>query len=249
MCRAAFNGVCDVFLHTWSNLDKAAAFGERTQFRGRQCLKDCHLQRKLANRSAWPCVTELDQRLSLTAVRVERQTLHEAAWPQLWRTYFQGNPASAASVMSFAMNSASMQAGTRLMTSHSSSMHVRYAAALRMRSDFAVLQGDWALQFPTNATWDRVRRRANDPEAGSRQPELACCDHQRGKRYDFCFWSAPVKPLVRVVEHLDSLLGRDASSKTLLDCRTHLNRSRGAAVWMTEGFLLCAVDGERVRLT
>lgn len=248
MCRVAFDGACDIFLHTWSKLDKTAAFGERTKFRSRQCLKDCHLQRMLANRSAWPCVTQLDERLGLTAVRVERQTLHEAAWPQLWRTYFVGNPTSAEAVMSFAMSSASMQAGTHLMTTHSSSMHIRYAAAVRMRSDFAIMQGDWALQFPTRATWGKVLRRANHPNAASQRPELTCCDHERGKRYDFCFWSAPVQPLVRVVERLDSLLGRDASSKTLLDCREHLNRSRGATVWMTESFLLCAVDLVRVRL-
>ena len=125
-------------------------------------------------------------------------------------------------------------------------MHVRYQACVRMRSDFAQMQGEWAMQFPTRMTWDQVRRRADRPDASALQ--LTLCDHPRGKRIDFCFWSAPVKPLVLVVERLESLLGRDASSETLLDCRAHLNRTRGAAVWMTEGILFCAVDREGVRL-
>ena len=40
LCRRTFAGACDVFLHTWSRLDKAPDFGSRAQF-GSRCHGLC----------------------------------------------------------------------------------------------------------------------------------------------------------------------------------------------------------------
>jgi hypothetical protein len=243
-CRSAFSGSCDVFIHTWSRLDKAGEYGERLKF-GR-CMSECVRKRARANESSLPCVSALVERVQPSAVAIEQQELanssSEPGEPLAWSQYLAGLPgeASRVNVRNFAMNAASMAGGVRLMLDHAAAMRLGdYAAAIRMRADYGGLTDSQFLdQFLVSpAQWKSVRKRAE----WNHQQELYMCDHPRLKRIDVCFWSAPAAPLAQAVIATKEELHGDR----LLACRDYLNRSLRVPVF-TESILMCGMRAAHV---
>ena len=274
LCRRTFGGACDIFIHTWSRLDKAADFGSRAQFGGRchglcqlcqrcepgrSCPGECWSPRPNANASSWPCVGELTRRVSPAAVVVEAQPQRSAlpAPPPAWSHFlsYLGEDASANLVANFAMNSASIASGVRLMLRHAASMRISYDVAIRMRADFGGLASpDLTSQFlDTVQRWERVREvasrvRAADLQSHDASPPpsaagLVMCDRPRTKRIDFCFWSAPPAPLVRTV------LALEAELQALVpECQAYLNgtlRQEMRSIFQ-ESIMLCAMGAAGV---
>ena len=260
-CRHAFDGACDVFIHTWSRLDKPKQYGERLKFR--QCMNDCWMQRFAANTSTWPCMARIVERVNPTAVAIEEQDLQTTSYasaedengtstlPDEWRHYLPMIPeeTSLMAVKNFAMNTASMAGGVRLMLQHSRHMRVEYAAAVRMRADYGGLNtGGFRDQFMTTlAQWKSFRHKVRhhnnhlqsygDASTVRANGELCMCDRPRMKRMDFCFWSAPAAPLVGAVLAMEEeLIGPN-----LIKCREYLNHTLKLPVWFSESVVLCAM--------
>ena len=232
-CRAAFQGRCDVYLHTWDALEKAQEYGHRGTLHGNRCLKSCKSQRSLSNRSSWPCVAQLRSIISPVSVAVERQE-HE-------RREEDARAFGAETLKNFRMNTASMLSGVRLMTRYAKTMGREYAAAVRMRADYGGMRrSEFREQFLTSDGWMRIRQRADDAclrRAKRTANRLELCDKPRSRRVDFCFWSSPVGPLIRAVEALEDELSGNATSEAR--CQSYLNALRVAV--FSENILFCAM--------
>ena len=267
MCRSTFSAGCDVYIHTWSRLDKAVDFGDRVHFgsrchglcqicqrcvdHGLSCPEHCWSPRQLSNASSWPCIGELVRRISPAAVTVEEQPPRSALPqpPPDWRTFlrYASEEASVNLVANFAMNAASMESVVRLMLQHSASTHKTYSAAVRMRIDFGGLTSpDLSSQFLTSIQrWERVRDAALAPESESKATgqQLSMCDRPRVKRMDFCFFSAPPTPLVQ------SVLALKGEMAALVPaCQEYLNSTLHQEMdsIFQESILLCAMGSAGV---
>lgn len=191
LCRAHFD--CDVFLHTWSVLDRSTdVVRPGGTSRGDRAIASRHL------RSSWPCVHNLSIALNLTAAQVETQ-LPEADQPlsHVYAAYPRWMNAWAMS-----MNAATMAGGMALARRHAAAMGITYSAAVRMRADVGshhMKPAHFQEQFLSRVGWTNVARRASDLTAGylsaDRATELVTCGRPYLKRVDFCSWSVPPRPL------------------------------------------------------
>ena len=130
-CRAAFGAnSCDVFLATWSMLEKAPAY---SPVRRRHCSRGyCHWTRLAANDSAFPCVAAIHAAVGpLAGLLVERQDRADGhdADTRPW------NLVRGETLKNFRMNGASMSAGADLVRHHAQAMGHHYTALVRMRAD------------------------------------------------------------------------------------------------------------------
>ena len=257
-CRAAFDGRCDVFLHTWDRLDKGPEYPGGGPV-GRRCAAYCRQTMQQHNTSAWPCVTNLSTTLAPSAVAVEHQDriLDDDGDDAPWVNQ---------SLKGFRMNMAGMLGGLDLMERHAAAMGRAYDAVVRMRADVGCrkMRGrpDFREQFMTVEGWERVQRRAaavhNDSKelASHLRAQLDLCDRPRAKRTDFCLWSAPPTPMLRTMESFRGRLfdrlargapseGGAAAALPVPDCERYLSR-RGVTPFV-ENLLFCAAKQQGVR--
>ena len=148
---------CDIFLHTWSTLDKSEGYLPPH----RTCDKGCRMTLARHNRSSWPCVHRLfDNLTAISRSQGQNQLVFSAtvefqkpsagdgvAWSEMEK------------LDSFRMNVASMVGALRLMQQHTAAMGVEYAAAVRMRADlgdkFMRLRRDFSSQFLNHYGWNQ----------------------------------------------------------------------------------------------
>lgn len=232
-CRAVFDE-CDLFLHTWSSLDKAPEYAHGYNAT-RSCRGSCRWLAHAFNSSSLPCVAAISRAVGpLAAVTVERQ--EHAARPHAARTW---NNRTGETLANFRMNGASMVAGGSLVRRHAEAMNRSYAAAVRMRADIGssniAARGAFSSQFLNNRSWASVRWHANATlrRRGARAPgarsglQLFSCDRVgrrpslRQKRVDFCFWSAPAAPVLDVLQALRAELSGDEAREAA--CRAYLS--------------------------
>ena len=196
-CRSAFQGRCDIFVHTWDELQKTTR--EHLNSHGRRSV------------SAWQCAGQVAKVLRPTAMTVENQAVRAYNASPIDNTPFGD---SEELPLNFRMNTASMAGGISLMLSHAHTVGLRYTAAVRMRADlstprFQTLMPTWEGRdlFPTREAWWKIRTRAEQAANGSlpqaHAAELVSCRRPRNKRGDWCFWSTPPQPLLRTVLHLN----------------------------------------------
>lgn len=262
-CRSAFGGRCDVFLHTWSTLQKSAGYFEHGADHSHWNLslgRRMQLTRPTGvTRASEACVRTLRDRLAPTAVAIDTQpppTAAELARERPWG-------ASGENLLNMRRQIAGMRAGFNLMRE----LGRTYDAAVRMRADL----GDNRLgakhrgKFLTEAGWKVVSRRAALHARGQlgalRSSELVTCDRPRTHAMDFCLWSAPPAPLLRTAEALagasfDAIVHGGGGES----CAAYLNRTstpwlngssdaHGAAgvPLYSENILFCAMRAVGVR--
>ena len=181
LCREAFGGSCDVFLHTWDRLEKGDAYfptQQNSRCQGR-CAVALQAQRSAQRTSAWPCVLQLHQWITPTAVTVETQEPYPVAIDETRWNSFE-------TLKSFRQNAASMQRGVRLMLEHSKVMGIRYSAAVRMRGDLSstrMKQEKFRSQFLSSTGWRHIRRRADSAHTTlACDRELVTCGRPRAQR-------------------------------------------------------------------
>ena len=250
-CRKEFRE-CDIFLHTWDRLDKGQ------DYMPPRCRRwHCKQIAEQHNKSAWPCVTALSAALDpLAAVVVERQD-RELDDEALW-TFGPLNQ----SLRNFRMNTAAMVGGVDLVSRHAAAMNHTYAAIVRMRADVGSrkMRGkpEFHEQFLNANGWRRVGARAAEVEqhstlATSYDKELVLCDRPRLKRTDFCFWSSPAAPVLRVVEsfrgHAFTRLARarnESARGRPVACLDYLERNHAPPY--SENLLLCALHEHNLAL-
>ena len=197
-CRSAFQGRCDIFVHTWDELQKTT----------REHLNS-YLERGV---SAWPCAGQVAKVLRPTAMAVENQATRNGAYKAspIDNTPFGD---SQELPINFRMNTASMAGGLSLMLSHAQTIGLRYTAAVRMRADLSTPRFQTLMpahegrdHFPSREAWLKIRARAEQAANGSLPQadaaELVTCRRPRRARIDWCFWSTPPQPLLRTVLHL-----------------------------------------------
>jgi hypothetical protein len=257
MCRTAFGSDrCHIFLHTWATAQKVSSYWPNADShhpKGHHHNHDASntsearapgralsLTRPMARPpSSWPCVGELRKLMPLTAVSVEDQPPPPPSddGDHLLSRELSWGPAKE-NLLNMRMQLASMRGGLDLARRHASSVerHVRYTAVVRMRADIGDnrVGGGRLMQaelFPSRASWQAIRRRADLYVSGKldqrRANELVTCRHPRTKLTDFCQWSVPMGPLVRVV---DALSGDEFARTVFGDgrhesCLSFLNRT------------------------
>ena len=195
-CRSAFQGRCDIFVHTWDELQKTT----------REHLNS-YIGRSV---SAWPCAGRVAKVLRPTAMTVENQARAYNASP------VDNTPLGDAQELplNFRMNTASMAGGISLMLSHAHTMGLHYTAAVRMRADLSTTRFQTLLPafsgrdyFPTREAWLKIRARAEQAANGSLPQadaaKLVTCRRPHKARGDWCFWSTPPQPLLETVLHLN----------------------------------------------
>ena len=245
MCREAFHGRCDVFIYTWSTLEKAAA-PYNTQ--GRTLLAP-------SNSSSWACLEAVSRALEPTVVSAVVQPARPEVQPSMQSWGRLGE-----SLASFRMNSAAVIGGLDLMRSYASSMRVNYSAVARMRLDMGSRRWTrFGHVFLAPMGWANIRSRADEDARGGGQPglarEVSTCDVPRVKLTDFCMWSSPPAALLDAFEELrggrfdslilggggaapcDSLLNRSAPLRGLSD-RAKAERRQREQDEATNGSLL-----------
>ena len=163
-CRQAFGGRCDVFLHTWSRLEKPATDSSigRAGSNGQQALWPSVRHRlSLASVSSLSCVGDVARALSPSAVAVEEQVLgHHRA--ERWGAFGEN-------LHNFRMNAAGMAGGLALMERHAEAMNVTYSAAVRIRADLGDFEHSPAKQVSS------VARRSRVSDSGSGRATILPC--------------------------------------------------------------------------
>ena len=170
-CRSAFESRCDVFVHTWSTLSKAAPFNVHgsnlTAVLGAFATEGGH-NANATQASSWPCVGRVRDALSPAALSVEEQlppTEAELAAARPWGAVGEN-------LLNMRMQMASVLGGLELLGRHASAMSITYHAVVRMRADVGDAWGKKREEvFLSNAGWRTVRRRANALVRGEMSPE------------------------------------------------------------------------------
>jgi hypothetical protein len=253
-CRRAFDGNCDVFIHTWDRLGKSTRANVTSR-----CDCECSRERRLHNAASHACLLNLSAMIRPVATMLETQPLEDS------------DSQHATEVGSFAwnhnvfrMNAMSISAGVGLMTRHSILARRDYTAAVRLRADVGSRKirnrGVFREQFLNHEGWRIVRKAADTLERSKtrrglhprkneakekgrrRDNELFFCGNSpRKQRVDFCTWSVPPKALVQAVEALrderyDTLAANDSCRNTLLDTLR--------APIVPENMFLCAMHAQ-----
>ena len=187
-CREAFSGHCDVFLHTWSTIQKEGGFWVHGHNHSEWNIS---LGRRLATSqpmgipppSSWSCVQALNDLLSPSSVAVEVQrppSADELARAKPWGW-------GGENLLNMRMQVSSIMGGLRLAQQHAMAARVEYSAAVRMRADL----GDQRISrkfrdmFLDSHGWKIVSRRALLHARGlldsNRSAELVTCNRPRLK--------------------------------------------------------------------
>ena len=192
LCRSTFRGACDIFLHSWDVMESAdsnAAAGSTNVATA-------------ASTSSFLCLQELAQAITFAAVTIEKQRLPTdsdvfentaLAGTSTWGT-------SGRSTHGFYMNLMGQVGALELMQRHADAMRLHYAAAVRMRVDWASPRV--AALTRARPPWSTIYRRARASPQRSDEAVVHACSHNRSlgsPASDNCYWSAPTRWMAQLI--------------------------------------------------
>ena len=235
LCRKAF-GTCDTFLATWTALEKPRPFHVHGKDLNATSTKA--FEHRLPARSSMPCLLKINRLVNFTNYSAFEQaapTDQEMGTIQPWGMVGEN-------LLNMKGQLRSAAHGLAMMNAHAGiSGHV-YHAAVRIRADMGISspqvnEACWLDQNGWRAMARRAQAVAQDVLDEHKANELVTCHRPKGKRMDFCQWSAPPAPLIRTLEAIrGSRLWHVVYNQS---CAEYLHSIGFHAV--SENILLCAM--------
>lgn len=191
LCRSAFRGACDVFLHSWDVMESADS-----NTAGSADVATAE------STSSFVCLQELAQAITFAAVTIERQKLPTDAGV-FQKTALAGTSTwgtSGRSTHGYYMNLMGQVGALELMKRHADAMQLQYAAAVRMRVDCASPRV--AALTRARPPWSTIYRRARASPQRSDEAVVHACSHNRSlgsPASDNCYWSAPPRWMAQLI--------------------------------------------------